>query len=82
MYKFENLVFTKKSGSSGVEAFMLFPNSLMILVYGGGKEHYGDGVNTFEVRSPLHKDPLVNMKPDDITLEMQAIRNTKYNTEY
>jgi len=82
MYTFENLIFSKKAESGGVEAFMLFPNSLMILVYGGGKEHYGDGRNTFEVRSPLHKDPLVNMKPDDITIEMKAIKNTKYNPEY
>lgn len=80
MHTFDNLVFTKKPESEGVESFMLFPNSLMILVYGGGKEHYGDGKNTFEVRSPLHKDPLIFMTPCDITLEMEKISNTKYNS--
>jgi hypothetical protein len=78
-YTFKDLIFSKKSGSEGVEAFMLLPNLVPITVYGGGKEHCGDGVSTFDVISPLHKDPITNMKPEDITIEMEKIQKIKIN---
>jgi hypothetical protein len=55
---------------------------MKISVYGGGKAHYGDGEKTFEVYSPLHKDPLIRMTKEDVTNEMLKIQETKYVSEF
>ena len=81
-FTFEDLKFTKIPGNNGVTSFIVFPNQMTITVYGGGEAHYGDGEKTFEVYTPLNKDPLINMTKEDITNEMLKIQEIKYVSEF
>jgi hypothetical protein len=81
-FTFDDLKFNPHKNGCGVESFMIFPNHMKISVYGGGKAHYGDGEKTFEVYSPLHKDPLIRMTKEDVTNEMLKIQETKYVSEF